>query len=349
VEVTRRRSFPNRGSRDIDLEYGPLTLDASSFRVESPSLQDLVYPIPPGVTIGVDDQSEEWLEWPMTRMDPDGVLRAAHSPRAGNCLSNFVRLADASTVDVLAFAHAWGPLGVASLHEHLGEAPCLGLRIDPDGLWAVEPDRSMLLAGRREPVSGWRLLAKEAHGILAFASRLADGESVPHHEMWLVDREHPSWTENQVAQQGSDHPDDDGAYGSGRLHPQIFHASHDKLDYLLFHNAIERWFEHGHLGLLKEWPRGAKHLALRVAVDPPSGLPAVLALELAAILSNPIGIHTCDGCGAHYGPSRRPRDDRRRYCAECSLGSRAAKREWWARARARGADHTSSRTGVRNG
>jgi hypothetical protein len=54
-----------------------------------------------------------------------------------------------------------------------------------------------------------------------------------------------------------------------------------------------------------------------------------LAMQLAAAIASPLGLFVCDECGLPYAPRRRPRPDRRHYCAACSAGvSLAAKRQW---------------------
>jgi hypothetical protein len=57
----------------------------------------------------------------------------------------------------------------------------------------------------------------------------------------------------------------------------------------------------------------------------------VLAAQLAATLSAPLGLYRCDDCGYPYTPAkRRPRRGLRRYCPTCSEGaSLASKRHWW--------------------
>jgi hypothetical protein len=76
------------------------------------------------------------------------------------------------------------------------------------------------------------------------------------------------------------------------------------------------------------WPEGdpAPYVTLTEG-----GLFGVLAIQLAAALTSPLGIYRCTTCGFPFTPAHRKRRmDQRRYCPSCSMdASLAAKRRWW--------------------
>jgi hypothetical protein len=89
------------------------------------------------------------------------------------------------------------------------------------------------------------------------------------------------------------------------------------------------WIPSSDLVLRPEWDAAAHAVTVGIrfqALYQP--LVAVLGVELAAGLTSPAGLWSCDGCPYPYTPTRTPRRDRRRFCPTCSE-TRAPARLWW--------------------
>jgi hypothetical protein len=89
------------------------------------------------------------------------------------------------------------------------------------------------------------------------------------------------------------------------------------------------WIPPSDLSLTPRWDADRRATSIEIRFTARSRpLVAVLGIGVAAALSSPLGLWTCDGCGYPYTPERAPRRDRRRFCASCSA-SGAAARAWW--------------------
>lgn len=124
----------------------------------------------------------------------------------------------------------------------------------------------------------------------------------------------------------------------------LVHEPERRTDVAAIGMAVNYWFKLGGVTLYPSWPPGSSALDVRVQYH---GLAGALAIELAAAMASPLGVHRCDECHLPYVPlRRRPRFDRRRYCPACSgpreegpalrAASRAAKRAWWRDNKGRG-------------
>jgi hypothetical protein len=278
-------------------------LDAQALRYQVPAAPHLVRLV----------DGTEWLEW------QQGYEVRALSPVAGGCLADFIRLDEAAAERVLAFAAAWGPiydtgwtnLGPSSEHTswHFSE-PLPG-------------------GALREPLDGWRGRARQLGALLRAAASLQQGEPI-------------AWADRSALLYGG-HQDPSG---SRRLGAQVMdlegrarvllppQASLDEQGRTLVALAAE-WIPPSDLVLRPEWDAEARAVAIGIRfLAQRQPLVAVLGIELAAALTSPAGLWSCDGCAYPYTPSRRPRGDRRRFCPVCS-SSRAPARLWWREHRSR--------------
>jgi len=277
-------------------------LDARALRYRLPSLSRLVR---------LADGSE-WLEWEKAR--EWHVL----SPPPGTCLWSFVRLDGPSSQQVEAFAAAWGPLNDTGFEELGDEADRMQWHFSesfPNGVL-------------REPVSGWRGRARQLGALLRGAASLQKGEP-----MMLADRLDALY---------GGHVDSDGTKRLGaRLvdrngRAQMLLPSHASLgeQRQALASLAAEWLPASDLVLRPTWDPGADAAAMSIEfLAHRQPLVAVLGIELAAALTSPSGLWSCDGCPYPYTPTRRPRHDRRRFCPACSK-SRAPAKLWWREHRA---------------
>src|SRR5579859_3790752 len=299
---------PRRFRRES--EAAGFAFGASQMLIELSPAASLRYPVPSDLYVeSVGD--EDWLVWPAEELWTLGPLEEVQCPIPQRCLSQFVRLADAPSTEIETFAHTWGPLG----------RPVR--KVNP---W--DYGSGTLIGGDRERVSLWRSRAGELHAIMTYAADLALGED-PREAYMLInaDQRETFWMTKNLALRLAE------------MRGEHDHATETVRDGRLLAYAVARWIEYGRVQLTPQWLPSAGRLLLEVRADALPGLAGILALELAAALSSPLGIARCHGCGFPYVPwKRRPRRDRANYCAECSQGaSLAAKRAWYHRKRARAA------------
>jgi hypothetical protein len=121
----------------------------------------------------------------------------------------------------------------------------------------------------------------------------------------------------------------------GRAHDLLPpRASLDEQGRALVALAAE-WMPPSDLVLRPEWDADARAATMGIRfLARRQPLVAVLGIELAAALTSPFGLWSCDGCPYPYTPTRRPRHDRRRFCPACSH-ARAPARLWWREHRSR--------------
>ena len=280
---------------DAMLSIAPL--DARALRYRLPTLSRLVR---------LADGSE-WLEWEKA---PEWRVL---SPPPGTCLWSFVRLDDPSSQQIAAFAAAWGPLNDTGFEELGDEGDRMQWQFSETSPGGV----------LREPVNGWRSRARQLGALLRGAASLQ--------------KEDPITAADRADVLYGGHADSDGTkrLGARRVDPNgrarillPAHASLDEQGQALSSLAAE-WLPSSDLVLRPWWEPGARGAAMRVEfLAHRQPLVAVLGIELAAALTSPSGLWSCDGCPYPYTPTRRPRHDRRRFCPACSK-SRAPARLWW--------------------
>ena len=269
--------------------------------------RELRYRIPGTPRLVRLDDGRESLEWQKGR-----VWRQL-SPAPGHALASFVRLDEAPSERILAFAAAWGPVNDEGFEE-LGD----------------EPDRmqwhfSKFLADGVlcEPVDGWRRRARQIGALLRGAASLQMGDPIK-----LVDRQDMLY---------GGHVGNDGTKRVGARLVDLRgtersllpgNASLDQQRSAVASLAAE-WIPASDLVLLPRWEPESHSATVGIGfLAQRQPLIAVLGIELAAALTSPSGLWSCDGCPYPYTPSRRPRHDRRRFCPACSK-SRAPARLWW--------------------
>ncbi len=240
------------------------------------------------------------------------------SPPVDGCLRAFMRLADGSPEDILAFASRWGVLGICadgvpSSHE---------VRCQPLGIY----EGRLTWGAGWEPLSFWYRYAREARGILNAALRLRNHERVAN-EDW-----------RDIAGPLSE-ADFEFFFGSLLRDPPEMQQS-SLLTY------ASHWFQLAGLRPRLYWDDGARapHTFLAggdlefTGVGAPAGfLFAVLAVQLGAALTSPLGLYRCDECGYPYPPQRRrPQSGRGHYCPTCQGdGQLASKRNSYHRNKGR--------------
>jgi hypothetical protein len=282
------------------LNIGPLDPSALQYRV----------PAPPRVVC--EAGGAEWIEW------VDGDEPRVLSPAPGNCLSAFLRLDRAASDQLLAFATAWGPLHDSGFEE-------LGLGDKGDDQLHGWRFTERIGTRVREPLDGWRNRACQLAAILRGAASLQRGEPIS-----AQDRTNMLYG-GYLGSDGSRRIGGvfDNLYKQGSQRALLPHtASIDEQGRTLAMLAAE-WIPPSDLALRPEWDpdRRAATIGMRFTAQL-RPLVTVLGIELAAALSSPTGLWSCDGCGYPYTPERVPRRDRRRFCLTCST-SGAAARAWW--------------------
>jgi hypothetical protein len=298
-----------RGWRSFELHLvtAGMALHPPMLTIQPLETRGLRYQVPTAPQLVPEVDGSAWLVW------DQGDQGHALSPQPGRCLADFVRLDEATADRVLAFAAAWGPLydsgwtdlgpGAQRTSWHFSEHLPTG--------------------GLREPLDGWRGRARQLGALLRAAANLQQGE--------------PIAGADRAAMLYGGHQD---SVGTRRLGAQVIDlegrarvllptkAPLDEQGQTLVALAAE-WIPPSDLALRPAWDAGARAVTLGIRfLAHRQPLVAVLGIELAAALTSPAGLWSCDGCAYPYTPTRRPRHDRRRFCPVCSQ-SRAPARLWW--------------------
>lgn len=304
---------------------------------------------------------QEWLE--------NEPHEFPQSPPGGTCLAAFIRLADASAEELYHFARRWGPLGD---NAHRALTHKFRARRDPWEPWPSDYHRlyddsvkrsgdELLQLMYSEPerffelADVWRLRATQLASILSIAANLqadlpgsmvdwrsvleADDEaltdSIEHWEAEIVYAAFPEAARSvQDEQHGSMSDDEVWRLRILKLLEIVDVSAQQEL----LASIVDLWLKYyGLVQMYCEWDREAGRVSLSLLFDENAGLASLLAAELGAVLSSPLGLYQCSSCGYTYTPEkRRPRGDRKRYCQTCSGGaSLAAKRDWYHRNKTR--------------
>jgi hypothetical protein len=290
-----------------------MALEGPMLNIAPLDARDLQYRLPGTPQLVRLADGSEWLEWQKAR-----EWRAL-SPPPGHTLESFVRLAEASSERILAFAANWGPVNDEGFEE-LGD--------EPDRIhWHFSES---LRDGRLlEPVEGWRRRARQLGALLRGAASLQKDEPIT-----LADRQDMVYG-GHLASDGTKR------HGARVVEPRGTErwllpasASLSQQRSTVASLAAE-WIPAVDLALVPRWEPESHSATVGIGfLAQRQPLIAVLGVELAAALSSPSGLWGCDGCAYPYTPTRTPRRDRRRFCPECSK-SRAPARLWWRQHRSR--------------
>jgi hypothetical protein len=224
-----------------------------------------------------------------------------------DCLWEFIRLGDQPSDMVAAFVTRWGPLGIC--HHGLPDAHIAGDKCQGGSYFARWNAGGLIC----EPLGAWYFLARQARAILDAAVDFQEGRE-PAPSPALLQREIALAARSGIRNSYTVDPDDE---------PLTKHR---------IAGLVQSWLASGGAALRVVWEDDGLPMDVGLASN---SLFTELGFQLATALKAPMGLWRCDGCGAPYSPEkRRPRWDRRRYCATCSGGaSLAAKRGWYHRHR----------------
>jgi hypothetical protein len=229
------------------------------------------------------------------------------SPPVAGCLSNFIKLANAPSEEVIEFARVWGVLGICEHHEpSTHREGCLPLGVGRNGL----------VAGRLapEPLSQWDRFAVSARNVvLAMIGPLEGRPTYEKTEWWA----HLGWIPSKRFPYDGDLRD---------VKPQL---TRDEIAV-----EVSAWLVRAGLRLTTVWDadRGAfRHILgpdMGRSLGSPCGhLFSVLAMQLAAAVSSPHGTYQCSNptCRDLYTPERKPQEGREHYCLSCQTSGKAKK------------------------
>ncbi len=307
----------DRGWRNFELQLvtAGLVLERPMLNIGQIDPQALRYRVTAAPKLVQSGDGSEWLEW-----DPSHEWSTL-SPAPGACLSRFVRLDEAPSANIAAFATAWGAINDSGF-EQLSEEEDIDRRS-----WSFSERLGNKVL--REPLCGWRGRARQLGALLRGGASLQNLESIT-----AADRANMLYG-GYMAVDGSTRV---GATvvdaGGQRRHLLSTAATLEEQGHALASLAGE-WIPVSDLVLRPVWDPGSR--AARLTVDfvaHRQPLVAILGIELSAALSSPLGLWSCDGCAYPYTPERTPRRDRRRFCPTCSTSGVAA-RLWWRQHRAK--------------
>jgi hypothetical protein len=225
---------------------------------------------------------------------------------SNDLLDRFIKLADASSDQVLAFAKKWGPLGLCwhnlpTLHPQFSNTQA------EDG-WTVCPPRS--IEGREfqcgESVAMWHRYARKFRAMLNLAATLRQGAKPDAADLDCV------WPQKDLELH----------YNQGRWYRLLGSKEAVKPGATIV--AVPIWFELSEemnrlLSIvnakpyLESDPDGNRSVVL-------SGiglLPGALAIQLLTALAGEQPFAFCSWCTERYEPERRPRAGEHHYCDDC--------------------------------
>ena len=158
------------------------------------------------------------------------------NPAAGNCLQEFIELADATETQfpnsVLSFARRWGPLELcehAKPFRHQAYPKC------------GYPTSTASDPSRNEPLEAWRRYARHLKGLLLVAANLCNGRPGDLGDWEAVANGEPKGLPQGARDWGP--PPDDLGRGKGRVVQERLTVSF----------IVSRWFKFGEVALFPQW------------------------------------------------------------------------------------------------
>lgn len=215
-------------------------------------------------------------------------------------LTDFMRLAEASPEDTVAFAEKFG---VLELCRHNLPASHVPRRMWPDlaedgsdACWAV---RSLGQGGvTRERFTTWIRLASQARATHRAAGLLAHGDAVPD-EDWNAIRDLLPQGMVITARE----------YRSLGFEPRE-DSIQDQRKLLMM--ALQRWLDLGDVGFRVRWEGTRPSFTYGG-----TGLAGAVALQLGLTCTSTFGFTICSFCHLPHTPRRRPRPGESNYCPDC--------------------------------
>jgi hypothetical protein len=250
---------------------------------------------------------------PTPRLEWGGVSERLVSPNEyRNCLRTFTKLDNAAPVDIFDFAQQWGPLGICRHGQPVAGRGC--------------PQRTYGPAGRPaywEPISEWLPWIRQAGAIRRLAVDIA--------------QDHPRRAEDWAALK----PEARQGHGDSYRRHMFVMIFRDwgrpdkRQERMAIAEAVSNWFLYAGIRPTLQWNGEAYRAGLTLGEH--HNLVSILALQLAAELTSPKGIWTCDWCGEIFTvlDRRRPARNRNRFCTACGADDRASKRISARKARAK--------------
>lgn len=223
--------------------------------------------------------------------DGDNVLEKVGWRRKENTegvLNDFVKLADATDEEILAFAKKWGPLWLCVKHRDCIWSPN-SVRVK----WNGKEDCCLWVPA--EPLHLYRRYARMARAILNAAYCLVEGKPVPT-SLWVEAGWSGEESQFDVALQ------------------RFFLAS-----------SVNGWLSNSDVTLWLNW---GSEVRPRLSVDTGWGCFQKIWLELAQCLTGARQLCVCDMCNrlyVRYG--RKPQAGRKNYCPDCREQN-AKQRAW---------------------
>lgn len=221
-------------------------------------------------------------------------------------LEEFVALANANENKYLEYACKWGLLELCKEHwmptsHNYNCEPIVPFRTvvwGPTEKAAKDHHEKLLSEG--EPISAWRDYARFAEAILNIAARLHKGEMGSDKD----------WT--------TLHDDDAGFlgwdYAVERRKAKKFPDIDDEKS--LIADGVNYWLVSGGVQPRVSW-KASRPIITFECPKPYGKLFANLAIQLMMVVSQIDSLAICSACGQSYMPTRRPRNNQRRYCPIC--------------------------------
>jgi hypothetical protein len=226
--------------------------------------------------------------------------RSVITPSTG-MLEEFVALADADENKYSEYACKWGLLELCKEHFKPASHNCEPIVPFRTVVWgttekAAKEHRKKLLS-EGEPISVWRKYARFARAILNIAARLHEGK-MGSDEDWK--------TLHRVGFIGLD-------YSEHRKAKKIPDIDFEKS---LIASGVNHWLGSGDVQPKVSWKTSRPIITFECS-DAYGKLFANLAIQLMMAVSQIDAAAICSACGESYMPTRRPRNNQRRYCPKC--------------------------------
>ena len=273
-----------------------------------------------------------WLPWPTarwivpSRIELKGDRLVWSWPRRKEAagaepamLAEFVRLAEASDAQILAFARRWGMLnicehGLPIFHPWIGERrryPCDWVPVDATrkAFW--------------EPLDAWRRYAAEARALVNLSRRLRQGQLGDLRD-WQAIRNIQGTAYWETWNETGHIPENSALLLIQDSWPLTLAETRLGKDVgferRCLAQTLREWISDGGVRPSLDWSDAKPVIDLEGG-----GLFGGLAVQLLQAVGHPETLAFCDGCGKPFTPSMRPSSSRRNYCKEC--GHRAAVRD----------------------